>query len=176
MPNAGRRVRVGRIVGVFGVHGEVKLESWTAPRQRIFDYQPWLLINAPGAPDKAVETEVCDIRGRAQGKGLVARLPDVDDRDAAAKLVGNEIVIARAQLPDSGEDEYYWIDLEGMEVVTAADVALGRVHHVFATGANDVLVVRGGERERLVPFVIGEYVKDVDRESGRIVVDWDPEF
>lgn len=176
MPTADRRVRLGRIVGVFGVHGEVKLESWTEPRQRIFDYQPWLLINAPGTPDKATEIEVRGICGRAQGKGLVARLPDVDDRDAAAKLVDSEIVIARAQLPQAGEDEYYWVDLEGMQVVTAAGVALGRVHHVFATGANDVLVVRGGERERLVPFVIGEFIKDVDREAGRIVVDWDPEF
>ena len=171
MTTPGRRVPVGRIVGVFGVTGEVKLESWTEPRQRIFDYQPWLLVSAPGT-----ESQVRGVLGRAQGKGLVARLPEVDDRDAAARLVGSDIFIAREQLPKAEIGEYYWVDLEGMQVVCASDVVLGRVHHVFATGANDVLVVRDGEREHLVPFVIGEFVKDVDRENGRITVDWDPEF
>jgi 16S rRNA processing protein RimM len=162
---------MGRIVGVFGVNGEVKLESWAEPRERIFEYQPWQLVSAPGT-----EREVRGVKGRRQGKGLVARLPGIDDRDRAATCVGSEILVARELLPKPAEGEYYWADLEGMQVVTENGTALGTVSHVIATGANDVLVVRDGARERLLPFVVGDCVKEVQADQRRIVVDWDPEF
>ncbi len=171
MTVAGRRVPVGRIVGLYGVQGWVKIESWTEPRTKIFDYHPWQLSAAPGAV-----TEIAGVKGRPQGKGLVACLPGVDDREMAAALVGSDIHVAREQLPPPGKDEYYWVDLEGLEVVTTEGVALGRISHLFATGANDVVVVRDGERERLIPFVQGSYVRSVDLSGGRMVVDWDPEF
>lgn len=171
MTAAGRRVLIGRIVGLYGVQGWLKIESWADPRMRIFDYQPWLLGAAPGT-----ETQVSGVKGRTQGKGMVAHLPGVDDREQAAALVGTDIHVAREQLPPPAEGEYYWVDLEGLEVVTTEEVKLGRVSHLFATGANDVVVVRDGERERLIPFVQGSYVRSVDLSAGRMVVDWDPEF
>lgn len=171
MSTAGRRVLVGRIVGLFGVQGWLKIESWTEPRTQIFRYQPWLLSAAPGE-----EMEVTGVTGRPQGKGLIAQLPSIDERDAAAALVGQDIYVPREQLPPPGKGEYYWVDLEGLEVVTTENVVLGRVSHLFATGANDVVVVRDGERERLIPFVQGSYVRSVDLSGGRMVVDWDPEF
>lgn len=171
MSEAGRRVLIGRIVGLYGVQGWLKIESWAEPRMRIFDYQPWLLSAAPG-----VETQIAGAKGRTQGKGIVAQLPGVDDREQAAALIGSDIHVDRAQLPAPAEGEYYWVDLEGVEVVTTLGVALGRISHLFATGANDVVVVRDGERERLVPFIQGSYVRSVDLSAGRMVVDWDPEF
>ena len=167
---SGKRVRVGRIVGLHGVQGQVKLESWTEPRIQIFRYQPWLLT-APG-----MEQEMNGVRGRAQGKGSVATLPGIEDRDQAAALIGCEITVSRDVLPPPSPGEFYWTDLEGLEVVTSEDTHLGRVSHLFATGANDVMVVKDGERERLIPFVQGPYVHSVDIDAGRIVVDWDPEF
>lgn len=171
MTAAGRRVLVGRIVGLYGVQGWLKIESWTEPRTRIFSYQPWQLTTAPG-----VATEISGVKGRPQGKGLIAQFPGVDGRDAAAALVGQDIYVARELLPPPGKDEYYWVDLEGLEVVTTEGVVLGRVTHLFATGANDVVVVRDESRERLIPFVQGSYVRSVDLSGGRMVVDWDPEF
>ena len=165
-----RHVLLGKIVGVHGVRGELKLESYTEPRARIFDYRPWLLRSAVG------ELSEEGARGREQGKGLVAVLPGVADRDAALALVGTEIWVPRAALPAPAPGEYYWSDLEGLEVVNLEGIALGRVSHLVATGANDVLVVRDGDRERLVPFVIDDFVTDVDLERQRITVDWDPEF
>ena len=165
-----RLILVGRIVGLHGVAGEVKLESYTEPRSQIFRYQPWLLSSAAG------DREISGCRGREQGKGMVATLPDVVDRDRAASLVGCEIKVRRSALPEPRPDEYYWTDLEGLEVITVDGVALGRISHLLATGANDVMVVRDGERERLLPFVLEDYVKTVDFEAGRVTVDWDPEF
>lgn len=171
MSEPGRRVLIGRIVGLYGVQGWLKIESWAEPRMKIFDYQPWLLSKAPG-----MKTQVAGARGREQGKGMVAQLPGIDDREQAAALIGMDIHVAREQLPPPGKDEYYWVDLEGLEVVTTEDVVLGRVSHLFATGSNDVVVVRDGARERLIPFVQGSYVRLVDMSAKRMVVDWDPEF
>jgi 16S rRNA processing protein RimM len=162
---------VGRVVGLYGVQGWVKIESWTEPRLRIFDYQPWLLVSAPG-----VEREVDGVKGRAQGKGMVAQLPGVNDREQAMALVGQDIQVARSQLPSAASGEYYWVDLEGLAVSTADGVALGRVSHLFATGANDVLVVRDGDRERLIPYVMGSVVLAIDLAAQQMVVDWDPDF
>ena len=72
-------------------------------------------------------------------------------------------------------DEYYWADLIGMDVVTVDGVMLGKVDHLFETGANDVLVVQG-ERERLLPWVLHDFIKAVSLDDKRITVDWDPEF
>ena len=171
MTAASRRVLIGRIVGLYGVQGWLKIESWAEPRMKIFDYQPWLLSTAPG-----VEKQIEGAKGRQQGKGMVAQLPGIDDREQAAALIGMDIHVAREQLPPPGKDEYYWVDLEGLEVVTTEDVVLGRVSHLFATGSNDVVVVRDGARERLIPFVQGSYVRSVDMSAKRMVVDWDPEF
>jgi 16S rRNA processing protein RimM len=168
--SAEKWVLVGKIVGVSGVRGEVKLESYTEPRTQIFGYQPWRLKYGQG------EREISGCRGREQGKGVVATLPGIEDRDAAVPLVGIEIWVRRSALPRSKKGEYYWADLEGLEVGTVEGAKLGRVSHLVATGANDVLVVVDGKRERLIPFVIDDYVKEVDFESGRITVDWDPEF
>ena len=171
MAAAGRRVLIGRIVGLHGVQGWLKIESWAEPRMRIFDYQPWLLGTAPGEV-----IEIKGAKGRQQGKGMVAQLPGVETREQAAALIGSDIHVDREQLPPPAKDEYYWVDLEGLEVVTTQGVELGRVSHLFATGANDVVVVRDGERERLIPFIQGSYVRSVDLSAGRMVVDWDPEF
>ncbi len=170
MKDPERRILLGRVVGAFGVRGEVKLESWTEPRLSIFRYQPWVLRSPAG-----VESEMTGARGRDAGKTLVATLPEVGDRDAAEALRGTEICVPRSALPPPKADEYYWVDLEGLRVSTVDGVALGEVSHLFSTGANDVMAVRG-ERERLIPFVQPDYVKAVDFEAGTIVVDWDPDF
>jgi 16S rRNA processing protein RimM len=114
--------------------------------------------------------------GRLQGKGLVVKLRGCDDRAEAAKLLGADIAVWRNQLADDlAPGQYYWADLEGLRVVTQSGVELGRLDHLFATGANDVMVVRG-ERERLVPYLPEQVVKEVDLRTGVMRVEWDPEF
>jgi 16S rRNA processing protein RimM len=160
-------IALGYISAVHGIKGWVKIHSWTRPMEAILQYQPWLL----GEEKKPVKI----VDGRKQGKGLAALLPGFEDREHAATLVGTQIFINRDQLPETAEGEYYWSDLEGLEVSTMNGELLGRVDKLMETGANDVLVILG-EREHLVPFVQGQYVKRVDLENGVMVVDWDPEF
>jgi 16S rRNA processing protein RimM len=162
-----RTLVVGRISGVYGVGGWVKVFSETEPKDAILAYSPWLL------GDKAERR--LPVEGRRHGKGLVARLQGCEGREQAAALVGLIISVRRDQLPPLGVEEYYWADLEGLAVETLDGVSLGRVHHLFATAGNDVLAVRG-ERERLIPFLWGDVVKEVDLEGRRMRVDWDPDF
>lgn len=164
-----RRILLGRVAGDFGVRGELKLLSWTEPRDAIFKYQPWILRTGDA------EREVSGVRGRDTGKLLVASFPGIESREQAEPLKGSEIWVTRDRLPPAKPGEYYWVDLEGLAVQTVEGVALGTVSHLFDTGANPVIVITG-ERERLVPFVSDQYVKSVDFDAGLIVVDWDPDF
>lgn len=163
-----RIVVVGRVSGVYGVRGWVRVFSETRPRENILHYSPWYLKRS-GAW-QAYEVTA----GRRHGKGIVVQMAGCVDRDGAATLVGAEIGIQRSLLPRLAEGEYYWADLVGLEVVNTEGISLGRVDYLLETGANDVLVV-AGERERLIPFVVGPVVTEVDLD-GRITVDWDPEF
>ncbi len=162
-----KHVALGYISAVHGLKGWVKVHSWTRPMEAILGYQPWLL----GESKKPVSI----VDGRRQGKGLAALLPDTEDREQAMSLVGQQICVKRDQLPATEKDEYYWSDLEGLEVHTLSGEILGRVERLMETGANDVLVIRG-KREHLVPFVQGQYVTNIDLAGGRMDVDWDPEF
>ena len=98
-----------------------------------------------------------------------------NDRDQAEALAGAIIAIQREQLPELEDAEFYWADLIGLAVQTQEGVELGHVDHLFETGSNDVVVVKG-DRERLIPFVMDQVIQSVDLESRLMVVDWDPEF
>lgn len=163
-------ISLGRFTGAFGIRGQVKLESWTEPRESIFRYQPWILRNAAG-----VEREVSGVRGKSAGKHVIADVPGVEDRDAAEALRGTDILVSRSALPPPSAGEFYWVDLEELQVVNLEGVDFGRVSHLFSTGSNDVLVARG-ERERMIPFIEPDVVREVDFDAGRITVDWDADF
>ncbi|KFN41290.1 ribosome maturation factor RimM [Arenimonas oryziterrae] len=164
-----RRILLGRVLGAFGVRGELKLHSFTDPVSTVMKYQPWTLIH------NGVERELDKVRGRETNKGMVVTFADCSDRDAAEALAGAEVWVARRLLPPPKPGEYYWVDLEGLTVVTREGVELGKVAYLFETGANDVMAV-AGDRERLIPFINEQYILDVDFDAGRITVDWDPDF
>jgi len=166
-------ILLGRVSGLFGVKGWIKLYSDTEPRDNILNYSPWYLRRQGEWQPYEV------IAGKLHGKSIIAHLANCPDRDAAAELIGSDIAIRRDQLPAAGEDEYYWSDLCGLKVTTLQGVDLGQVVSLMETGANDVLVVREtGEkgRERLIPYIRTQVVREIDLERGLITVDWDPEF
>lgn len=162
------RVELGRVSGVFGVRGWVKVFSHTRPRDEILNYQPWFL---------RVDGEWREFRleqGREQSATLVAKLSGCDDRNAAQQLIGCTIAVAEAQLARLDTGEYYWRDLVGLRVITESGEEIGQVKHLMETGANDVLIIEG-ERERLIPFT-AQAVRKVNLADNTLVVDWDPEF
>ncbi|MES9940579.1 MAG: ribosome maturation factor RimM [Candidatus Thiodiazotropha sp. 6PLUC2] len=160
---------MGRVSGLFGVRGWVKIYSFTSPKEGILGYKVWYLKRQGEWQEFKVAA------GHPQGKGIVAQIEGYDDRDRSVELVESEIAIRRTQLPALPAGEYYWTDLVGLLVYTLDGVELGRVSHLFETGANDVLVVKG-DRERLIPYTVGQAVQEIDLQAGRMTVDWDPDF
>lgn len=162
-------VVLGRVSGLFGLQGWVRIFSHTEPREGIVHYDPVFLLRQGEWQPFKIEA------GRAHGAGVVLKFAGCENRDQAAALIPSDIAVPRTQLPPSKPGEYYWADLEGLQVITLEGVDLGIVDHLFATGANDVLVVKG-ERQRLLPFVKGQVVVEINLEQRRLRVDWDPDF
>ena len=164
MADASEYIPVGKISGVFGVKGWVKVFSYTDPRDNILEYKP-LYVHRHGG-------------GQLQGKAVVMSLEKVTDRNQAMTLIGSELAIKRSQLLETDEDEFYWADLVGLTVINAENEKLGIVDHLLETGANDVLVVSGTEpdTEYLIPFVLDRTVLKVDLENKQIQVDWQADY
>lgn len=166
---AERRVPIGRVSGVFGVQGWLRVRSATEPPDRILEYKPWL-IGGEG------RWQCFEVRcGRPHGAGFVAKLEGLDDRETARRFIGADIAVHRFQLPEPEVDEYYWCDLIGLTVENRTGSSLGRVRRLMETGAHDVMVVADGDTEVLIPFVPGQTVCGVDFGSGTIEVDWFPD-
>lgn len=160
-------VVLGRISGLFGVKGWVRIHSYTDPREAILAYPHWFI---DGAGDwRAVSVA----EGQRHGKSVIARFDGIEDRDAAAAFVNAQVAVEREALPETGQNEYYWSDLEGLKVVRQDGTVLGMVAYLLETGAHDVLVVRRENQEILIPFVAGAIVKDVDLAARTVSVDWD---
>lgn len=121
------------------------------------------------------EIKTLAVEGRLQGKLVLASLDGIETRDQAAELIGSEIYIRPEQIPELEQGDYYWSDLIGMQVESVSAEAFGQVEDMLETGANDVMVVKG-DRERLIPFVIDDIVKNVDLINRRIVVDWQTDY
>lgn len=160
------QVVVARISGAYGVLGWIRVVSFTEPPENILDYGPWYVAEGPGWR----ELSVGEIK--VHGEGFIAKLRDLTSRDQAQALSGRLIAVPRDQLPALDEaSEYYWRDLVGLEVFDMAGQPLGRVDHLLATGAHDVLVIKQGHKTCLIPF-LEQYVPEVDLAAGKLVVDW----
>lgn len=168
-------ITLGKISGVHGIKGWVKVFSHTSPREQITEYKEWFLKRR-GSDWKPIKV----IDGKKQGKNIIAFLENTHHRDQAEALVGSEIAIHKDQLKKLSKGEYYWRDLIGLSVETIEGEKLGEIDWLFDTGSNDVLVVKdtdGAEiKERMLPYVMGDVIQSIDLEKSLMIVDWDPEF
>ena len=186
------KVTLGRITGVYGVKGWLKVFSYTDPMETIVDYSPWFI--RPEGRSKQQWNKVKLESGKRHAKTVVVKFADCNDRDLAMTYIGMEIAIEKSQLESlKGKDEYYWHDLFGLRVINQQNIELGIVKELMETGVNDVLVVLSevegddseaadsektdsGKREILIPWTMHNAIVSVDLEKGVIEVDWDAEF
>jgi 16S rRNA processing protein RimM len=162
---------LGRIVAPFGVQGWLRVHPFGDDPEAWRKMPQWWLsadVDAPAASWKVHGLEAVKLHG----DGVVAKLDGIDDRDSSEALGRCYFGAPRDALPPPAQDEYYWADLIGLAVVNMQDQPLGRVKSLIETGANQVLVVVDGERERLLPFV-EHVVRKVDVPGGIIRADWD---
>ena len=175
-------VEVGRIHDAWGIKGWFKVLPHSASPEALFSSRRWFLQ----PPEKAARppfsgTVLLRIReAKEHSDSIVATAQEVDDRAAAEALKGARIFVPRSSFPTAAEDEYYWVDLIGLQVVNREGVALGEVRDLLSTGPQTVLVLgyegEGGKpAERMIPFV-ATYVDQVDLAGRRITVDWQPDY
>lgn len=161
---------MGKIGAPYGVRGWVKIHSFTDPLDNLFTYP--LLLESRKDNWRSVQIE----QFKAHGDGYVAKLAAVEDRDQAALITNAQLAVQRDVLPDLEEDQHYWADLMGLTVVNQDNITLGTIVDVFATGANDVIVVQDEKREHLIPYVPDMYVVAIDIDQKTMRVNWDAEF
>jgi 16S rRNA processing protein RimM len=174
---------LGRIGAAVGIKGWVRLVSFTDPADNILQHRHFILAPANGGTGKAPgDVEKIEIdESRIQGKGFIGHICGCDDREQARQYTGRELLVAKTTLPDLDEDDFYWFQLEGLQVINLQDENLGTVHHLMETGANDVLVVKPtgqslDDQERLIPWIREQVIKRVDLEDGIVRVDWERDY
>ncbi len=170
-PNAeGEICILGRIGAAHGVKGWSHVQSFTDDPADILGYKTWLIQHNDNWVEYKIESK------RSDGNKIAVKLAGINDRATAHTLRGSEIGIPEAQLPKLAQNEFYWRDLIGMNVVTVEGEALGTITSFFATGANDVMVVSGAnEPEQLIPYA-ASVVKTVSVVDKRMTVDWDIDY
>ena len=160
-----RRHEVGRFGAAHGVRGWLRVQSFTDPPQRLFEWKCWHLESG---------SEVKLLEARVQGNGWIARLEGIEERNAASRLTGQMLLVDREELPVTTGREHYRADLVGFEVKNVEGALLGVVDHFIDTPANAVMVIKGA-REYLVP-VSAQHLRSVDAEARRVIVDWPEDF
>ena len=158
------KVTLGKIVGHFGVRGWLKIFSYTNPREQITKYQEIKIDNDNLKSDFKLED------WKIHGKQILLKIKKFDNRNDVEIFIDNKLIINRKNLPELNEGQYYWNDLEGMEVQGIDGKKIGKVSHMIETGSNDVIVMENNKD--LIPFIFGQVVKKVDLEKKLIVVDW----
>lgn len=161
-----KRLLVGKINGLFGVKGFVKVFSYTKPRKNIVSFKTWYL------EQNGDYQKIKVLSGREQSKTVVALLENCNTPEIASKFLGKNIYIDKSQLPETKKDEYYWDDLIGLDVIDQNKQNIGKVSSLIETGANDVLVVKCKKVEILIPY-IDPFIVDVSLADKKILVDWE---
>lgn len=162
---------LGRVGATYGVKGYNHIQSYSEPVEQILSYKQWMMRKN----DKS-EFQFYNFKGRVHAQGIVAQLEGVEDRDAAHLLKGYEIAVSREELPDLPPGEYYWVDLEGLEVETQLGVKLGTVGFLYRNAGHTNMMIKDDNRERHIPFIEPDFVTHISLEDKKIIVDWDPEL
>ena len=173
-------IEVGRIADAWGVKGWFRVLAHSADPQALFSTTRWYLQPSERGAKTFSGTVLLRVReSKEHSDSVVARADGVEDRSAAELLRGARVFVPRSSFPTAGADEFYWVDLLGLDVVNREGLALGRVKELLSTGPQTVLVIEyfehGKTLERLIPFV-SAHVDSVDLAARRITVDWQPDY
>ncbi|WP_310682035.1 ribosome maturation factor RimM, partial [Burkholderia multivorans] len=174
-------VEVGAVVDAYGLKGWVKVATHADAGRggdALLSARRWWLEKGTQRFSARI------VQSKTHGDTVVAQPAGVGDRDAALALRGFRVFVRREDFPALAADEFYWVDLIGLDVVNEQSATLGKVVGMIDNGAHSIMRVeypsvgkdgRPAAAERLIPFV-GVYVKTVDQAARRIVVDWEADY
>ena len=162
-----KKIYLGKITGVHGIKGWLKIQSFSSPPENILNYPLWIISNRGQEGFYSVE------QGRKHSNKIIVKLEKIDDRTKAESLINSKIKIRRSELPKLSNESHYWSHFEGLSVLNSEEKLIGIVDSLIETGANDVMVVNTTKDKRiLIPFVMHEIIKEVSIELNYVKVDW----
>jgi len=173
-------IEVGRVLDAWGIKGWFKVLPYSADPEALFSSKRWYIQPSERGVKTFDGTRLLRIKeSKEHSDVVVATGNDITDRNAAEELKGARIFVARSSFPSTADDEYYWVDLIGLQVLNREGVVLGTVHELLSTGPQTVLVVHDTSVdpavERMIPFV-SVFVDRVDLAAKCITVDWQPDY
>ncbi|MCS4511462.1 ribosome maturation factor RimM [Xylophilus ampelinus] len=173
-------VEVGRIGDAWGIKGWFRVLPYSATPEALFSSRRWFIQPTERGAKTFTGTRKLAIKeAKEHSDSVVATAHDIPDRDTAEALKGARVFVARSSFPSTTEDEFYWVDLIGLDVVNREGLAMGRVKELLSTGPQTVMVLafeaEGKPQERMIPFVAA-FVDGVDLVVRRITVDWQPDY
>ena len=157
-------VLVGKVSKPHGIKGQLKIYPYSGSSESFQSYSRVMLTSPDGQSHGWFDVTTC----RSQGKFAVIAIQGIDNRTKAEAVAGFDVWVDRNLLPLLTDDEYYWQDLIGKDVVTVAGMRLGKVSTLVATGAHDVLVVSEKDREYMIP-AIEQFVLEVNEDDVLVV-------
>ena len=160
---------MGKVLVPYGVNGWVKVYSFTEKIESFLTYKKLFL-----SKDQTTWLEIKPIEIKLHGKTIIAKFSEIADRTQAENYKNYLIGVPKDYLPQLNENQYYWNDLIGFEVLNLQNFSFGLVDTYIETGANDVIVVKG-DKERLIPYTSMTVLK-IDTIKDKIIVDWDEDF
>lgn len=173
-------IEVGRILDAWGIKGWFKVLPYSADPEALFSSKSWFLLPTEKGLKTFEGVGLLKVKeAKIHSDTVVACTQDINDRNAADALRGARIFIARSSFPSAQKDEYYWVDLIGLEVINREGMSLGHVRDLLTTGPQTVLVIdqlqNGKLVEIMIPFVAA-YIDDVILGERRILVDWQADY
>ena len=162
-PDRNKYIPVGKITKPHGIKGEVRIYPYSEDPDSVSGYPEILVVQASGCLSIKVD------RSSPHGKVAIVKLAGVNDRNGAEELAGLEVWVEKELLPELAPDEFFWHDLVGLKVSTENGRELGKVKELFSTGGHDILVIRGGGHEYLIPAK-KEFMLEVDQDKGTLLV------
>ncbi|EKD70509.1 MAG: 16S rRNA-processing protein RimM [uncultured bacterium] len=161
-------ITVGKIGATYGIHGWLKIFTYTEYGANILQYSPWYLISENSDP---IIIQLED--AKSHGDGIIAKFAGIDTPEKARLLTGKTIAIARTQLPKLKNNEYYWSDLIGLTVLNKNGDKLGEIAYLIETGSNDVIVIKKDGKEHAIPYLPQSVVISIDLAKREMIVDWE---
>ncbi|WP_367680298.1 ribosome maturation factor RimM [Candidatus Fukatsuia anoeciicola] len=167
---------LGKIGSVYGIHGWLRVFSYTENTNNIFNYKPWFV-------QQEREWQYIELENwKCHNQDFIIKIKNINNRETASQLTNSKIIVDTLHLPTLSNGEYYWKDLIGCQIVTTHGYQLGKIINIIETGSNDVMIVKAnlkdafGIKKRLIPYLDGQVIKQVDIIAQRIEVDWEPDF
>lgn len=162
-------VLIGHVTGVHGLHGNLKVHSYTDSLD-LYKKGEKLLIRRTGRSENLAGQTLTIRSVSPYKKKILLKFDEIENIDSAECLIGADILILREKFPDLDDGEYYWVDIIGLEVFTDDEKLLGKVDSIFQTGSNDVYVVKDGKGGEVLVPALESVIKDIDLKAGIMTV------